>query len=126
MNWLRVGAVVVGGAVPGVVEAEFGAELDGGAEPVVPGDGVFGVAVLVAGALAFFVVEVVAAEGDEVVGRELLVEVVDDGEFGGGAADLAGEAVGGVGAGFGGDGAVDGGDLGLIHVPGFGGHVEGL
>ena len=65
---------------------------------MVPADGVFGVAVLVAGALAFLSSRKSLRKADEVVGGELFVEVIDDGEFGGGAADLGGEAVGGIGS----------------------------
>src|SRR5258708_16114673 len=119
-------AVVVSVAVPGAVEAHFGTDLDGAADPVAPHEGVLRVAVDETGALAFFVVEKVAAEAEEVVGRELLLEVVDDGVLGRGAALPAGQAVGAVGVGLRLDGAADGGGFGLIHVPGLGGDVDGL
>ena len=54
---VAAGAEVVGGEVEGVIEAELGAELDGGAEPVIEGDRVLVIAALVAGALAFLVIE---------------------------------------------------------------------
>ena len=44
------------------------------------------------------------ADGEVVVGVELVFDVVDDGDFGGEAGVLAGGAEGSVGAGLGGDG----------------------
>ncbi len=89
-------AVVVGAPVPGVVEADFGAELDGGADPLVEGERVLGVAGLVAGALAFLVVEEVGPEGEIAVLRELFLDVVGQGVLGREAAQLAGMAEGAV------------------------------
>ena len=55
--------IVVGGVVPGMIEANLGAKLDGGSEPLIEGDRVLGVAGLLSGTLTFFVVEKVGAEG---------------------------------------------------------------
>lgn len=76
------GAVVVTGAIPTVVEAELGAEHDGGAE--VPGhvERVLGVLAGDAGALTFLVVEQVAAEADHHVRIDFAIDVVDDGVLG--------------------------------------------
>ena len=120
------GAVVVGVAVPGVVVPEFGAELNGRTDPVGPGEGFFGVAGLVGGALGLFVVEEVGAEREEVVGVALVLEEVDGGVLGGGAAGEAGVAGGGVGALEGGDGSGGGGDVALVHEVGFRCHVDGF
>ena len=121
-----VGAVVVSGQVEGAVKANLGADLDGGAEPVGPAEGVFVVARLEAGALALLVIEEIGAEREGVAWGELFVEVIDDGVCGGSAADLAGVAVGAVGHCDGLNRTAYGGDLALIHIPGLSSDVDGF
>jgi len=79
-------AVIVAWAVPGAVEADLGAELDGRAYPLIERDSVLGVAGLDASALTFLVIEEVGAERDVAMEREFLVDVIHHGVFGRGAA----------------------------------------
>ena len=59
--------VVVSFQIPGTLETQFRTYLDGCADPMTPRDRVLRISGGVAGALAFFVVEKVTAERQEVM-----------------------------------------------------------
>ena len=118
--------VVVSFQIPGTLETQFRTYLDGCADPMTPRDRVLRISGGVAGALAFLVIEKVTAERQEVMQCQFLLQEIDYGIFRRGATLFSRSAVRGIRACFRPNCASHRGHVALIHVPGFGRHVQGL
>ena len=82
LELVLAGSVVVRRAIEGVVEPDFGAKQNRASHPVSPHQSLLGVAVLVAGSLAFYVIQEVGTNREVVLCVELPFDVIDHGPFG--------------------------------------------
>src|SRR5580704_608366 len=87
---------------------------------------VFGIPCRVTCALAFLVIEIVTAKREKVVPRKFFLQEIHDGIFRSRATLFSRPAVRGIRSSFRLNFAAHGWHIALVHVPGFGRHMDGL
>ena len=76
------GSIGISGTIESLIKSDFGTKQNSAAHPVAPHQSPFGVAVLEAGSLAFYVVQEVGADRNVIFRGELLFDVINNAHSG--------------------------------------------